>query len=151
VVPHLPDRALKRAAGRPQEDRMRRIVTPDRRRPVRTSRGAVNFGCIFGGLVLLVLVYLAIKFVPVKVAIAEVRDTVTSEATLASMKKDGEIRFSIMQKIRENHLPISETAIEIVRTQGEINIKFEVDVPIDLVGGNTYHYKDKIDVRRQLF
>ena len=125
--------------------------TSGSRRPVRRRRGAVNFGCIFGGILLLILVYLALKFVPVKVAIAEVKDTTTSEASMGSMKKDGDIKYAIMRKIQENHLPIQETAIAITRTNSEIEIKFDVDVPIELIGGKTYHYKDSILVRRQLF
>jgi len=115
------------------------------------KRGAVNVGCIFGGLVLLVVVYGAFKFVPVKVAIAEIRDTTTSEATLGSMKKDDLIRYAIMQKVNENHIAFKEKEIEIERRTDEIHIKFTIKVPVELIGGKTYIVSELIDVRRPMF
>ncbi len=117
-------------------------------------RGEGKAGCIFGALILLVAVYFAFKFLPVKIAFADVKDTATKAADMGSIKKDDVIRFEIQQKIRENreHVdPIKDTDIEITRSSDSIHIKFTISKDITLVGGKVVKQQMLVDYSCPLF
>lgn len=118
------------------------------------QRGEGKVGCIVGGLALLILVYLALKFVPVKVAFADVKDTAIKSAEMGSIKKDEDIRREIQLKIRENQPnldPIKDQDIELSRSSDAITVKFEMRKRIELVGGKVIDYREQVNERRTLF
>lgn len=117
-------------------------------------RGEGKAGCIIGALLLLVGVYIAFKFIPVKVAFADVRDTAVKATEMGSIKKDEDIRREIQMKIKENQPnldPIKDELIEISRHSDTIAIKFEMHKRIELLGGKYYDYNEKVQESRPLF
>ncbi len=117
-------------------------------------RGEGKVGCIIGAIILLIFVYIAFKFIPVKVAFAEVRDVATKSAEMASIKTDDVIRGDIMRTILENKesiVPIKPTDITVYRADSSCTVKFELHKTIDLIGGKTYEWRETFDIRRTMF
>jgi hypothetical protein len=100
----------------------------------RSERGEGQGGCIVGVLILLVVVYSAIKLVPIKVRAAEMRQTVIDEAKSAGTHNDKRIRRAIMEKSRELELPLNEKDLEINRKVSEIRVAVKYTVPVQFPG-----------------
>jgi hypothetical protein len=118
------------------------------------QRGEGKAGCIFGAVLVLAAVYFAFKVLPVKIAFADIRDTATKAAEMASIKKDEDIRFDIQLKFKENaeHVqPIKDTDIEITRSSDGVLVKFEMQKQIEFIGGKVWDYREKVEARRQMF
>ena len=101
---------------------------------LRRERGEGQLGCIVGLIILAIAIFVAYKMIPVKVKAAELRQTVIDEAKAAGTHNDEKIRDFILNKARENNLPVTENNISIVRSQGEITVDVDYTVPIDFPG-----------------
>jgi hypothetical protein len=98
----------------------------------RHERGAGNIGCVLGLLVLVIAVVALIKAVPVRVAVAELKDTAVREAESASLPHhdDGYIRGQVIIKAQSLTLPFGEDTIKVWRDTSQIHIKYKFTVPI---------------------
>ena len=101
---------------------------------LRRERGEGQLGCLIGLIFLAIAVFIAWKMIPVKVKAAEMRQVVTDEAKAAGTHDNDKIKGAIMQKVYDTKLPIKEDDVHIVRSNGEITVDVEYDVPIDFPG-----------------
>jgi hypothetical protein len=100
----------------------------------RRERGEGQLGCLVGLILLAIGIFVAWKMIPVKVKAAELRQMVVDEAKSAGSHNDGKIRDFILNKARENDLPVSEENIKISRAHSEIIVDVEYDIPIEFPG-----------------
>src|SRR5581483_10416600 len=103
------------------------------RRNIR-ERGEGQFGCVVGLILLAVGCLIAYRVIPVKVKRAEVRQELVDEAKSAGMHTDDRIRKGILEKAREDNLPVTEDDIKINRGNNEITVQLDYVVPIEFPG-----------------
>lgn len=110
----------------------------------RTSeRGEGKGGCIFGLIILLSVIFIAYKIVPVKIAAAELKQTVADEAKSAGQHDDKVIRQTIMNKAEKLGLPLDNENLSIVRERQSIRVEATYTVPIQFPGytyQSDYHH-----------
>ena len=104
------------------------------RRRSRREAGEGQFGCLFGIILLLIAVFIAYKIIPVKVRMADLRQTVIDEAKSAGSHNDSHIRKAILAKADEMQLPVTDDNIEINRRSGDIQVDVDYIVPIQFPG-----------------
>ena len=119
-------------------------------RKSRRERGEGNAGCLFGLIILAIALFVAYKMVPVKVKAADLRNTVTDEAKMAGAHNDRVIMGQILSKAREQNLPVTEENVKISRSQSEITVDVEYDVPIDFPG-KTWMWHQHIVAQNPIF
>src|ERR1041385_1540381 len=100
----------------------------------RRERGEGQFGCVVGLILLVIGVVIAYKVIPVKVKTAEVRQEVVDDAKSAGMMNDEKIRAAILNKAREDNLPVTDDSIKISRGANQINVTVDYVVPIEFPG-----------------
>jgi hypothetical protein len=113
------------------------------RRNRRAERGEGNFGCLVGVILLLIAVFIAYKMIPIKVKAAEVRQTMENEAKAAGTHSDERIVSAIVEKARENNLPVTEENVHVERASNNasITVDVEYDVPVQFPGYNyNWHF-----------
>lgn len=106
----------------------------------RRERGEGQLGCIVGLILLGIAIFVAYKMIPVKVRAAELRQEVVDEAKAAGTHNDQRIRDAIINKAKDNNLPVTEDNITISRAHSEITVDVEYVVPIEFPGF-TYKWK----------
>ena len=116
----------------------------------RGQRGEGNAGCLFGLIVLAIVGYLAYKMIPVKVKAADLKQTVTDEAKMAGTHGDNVIVGQILETARKNNLPITADNVKINRTQAEIRVDVDYDVPIDFPG-KTWNWHQHVSAENPIF
>jgi hypothetical protein len=100
----------------------------------RREKGEGQMGCIFGLIILAFGVFIAWRMIPVKVKAAEMRQVVVDEAKSAGTHKDNVIMGNILNKARENNLPITEDNVKIRRANSEITVEVDYVVPVEFPG-----------------
>ena len=100
----------------------------------RRERGEGQLGCVVGLILLAIAIFIAWKMIPVKVRAAELRQTVADEAKAAGMHDDGRIRDVILNKARDEKLPVGPDNIKIARAGGEIDVEVTYVMPIEFPG-----------------
>lgn len=108
-------------------------------RKSRGERGEGRLGCLVGLILLGVAIFVAWKVIPVKVKVAEMRQTVVDEAKSAGTHNDDRIRGAILSKAREDNLPVTEQDITISRGNGDISVTVVYTIPI-VFPGYTYNW-----------
>lgn len=98
------------------------------------QKGEGQLGCLFGLAILLVAIFIAYKIIPVKVKVAELRETVVDEAKSAGTHNDDHIRKAILQKADDEGLPVDDEDIEITRHGNEIQVDVDYVVPVSFPG-----------------
>jgi uncharacterized membrane protein len=116
----------------------------------RGQRGEGNAGCLFGLIVLAIVVFIAYKMIPAKVKAADLKQTVTDEARMASTHRDNVIMNQILAKAREVKLPLTEDNVKITRAATEITVEVDYDVPIDFPG-KTWNWHQHITAQNPIF
>lgn len=116
----------------------------------RRERGEIQFGCLFGLIVLGLAIFVAWKMIPVKVKAAEMRQTVVDESKSAGTHNDDRIKEAILAKAREENLPVTEQDIAIVRANSEITVTVVYTVPIQFPG-YTYNWHLEHEARNPIF
>jgi type III secretion system FlhB-like substrate exporter len=101
---------------------------------LRRERGESQVGCLFGLIILALAVFVAYKMIPVKVKAAELRQVVEDEAKSAGTHDDGRIRDTILNKAKDNKLPVTENNISITRAHSEITVDVDYIIPVDFPG-----------------
>src|SRR5262245_33930508 len=116
----------------------------------RRERGEGQFGCIVGLILLAIAVFVAYKMIPVKVRAAELRQEIVDEAKAAGTHSDQRIHDAIINKARENNLPVTDESITITRAHSEITVDVEYEVPIEFPGF-TYKWKQHHHAQNPIF
>jgi hypothetical protein len=100
----------------------------------RGERGASNVGCIVGLAILAVVVLLAVRIIPVRVAVAELQDFCEKAADSASLPRmtNEIIADEIRLKAEEQHLPVSREDIKVWRDSSEVHVEVKYTVILDL-------------------
>jgi hypothetical protein len=114
----------------------------------RLERGAGNIGCVFSLLVVVVAVVVLMKAIPVKVAVAELKDTAVKEAESASMPRhdDGYVRGMVIIKAQQLGLPFGEEQVKVWRDTAMMHIEYKFTVPINFpLYTYQWHVEEKID------
>ena len=115
----------------------------------RTQRGDVPVGCLIGFVVAVVVALIAIRTIPVMVAVGEFDKEIKAYADRASRPdyNDKRIRKDLLAIAEELDIPVDAKAIWINRTANRIKIRINYDYPIEFPG-YTYvwtkeHYEDR--------
>lgn len=120
---------------------------------MRTSdqRGEGRMGFVVALAVFGIAVFLAVKFVPVKINAYEFRETLRDEARYMSVHRDdAQALERILERAEALRIPVTEKNIQIRRTQAEIIVAAEYVQPIDLKL-TTYNYKFAAELRAPIF
>ena len=118
----------------------------------RREIGGSNIGCILSFVLLLFVVFVGIRVVPTRIAVAELQDFCEQQAERASLPhySDDDIAASILQKAKENDLPVKKEDIKVSRDAGRVRILVKYHVVFDL-GVYKYDWPVEHKVERILF
>jgi hypothetical protein len=118
----------------------------------RHEKGAGNVGCVLGLLVLVIAVVVLIKAVPVKIAVAELKDAAVRETESASLPRhdDDYVRGQIMMKAQQLGLPFGEEQIKVWRDMAQMHVEYKFTVPINFPL-YTYQWRIEEKIDRVLF
>ncbi len=118
----------------------------------RHERGAGTIGCVLGLLVLAVVVVMLVKAIPVRVAVAELKDTAVKEAESASMPRhdDGYVRGQIIIMAQKKGLPFGEDQVKVWRDTAQVHVEYAFTVPIEFPF-YTYQWHVEEKIERVLF
>ena len=115
----------------------------------RTQRGDVPVGCLIGFAVAVIIGLIAIRTVPVIMAVGEFDKEVKAQAERAGLPQhdDKYIRKQLLLHAEMNNIPINAKSIWIKRAAARIKIRVSYDIPIEFPG-YTYiwhkeHYEDR--------
>jgi len=115
------------------------------------ERGEGNLGCILWVLILAVVVLVAWKAVPVKVASAELYDFMDEQAKFSSANTTpDDIAKGILQRAMELKLPLDKDHVKVQRIGDRILMSAEYTVPVDLIF-TTYHWHFLQELDRPIF
>lgn len=114
--------------------------------------GSSNIGCIFSFVLLLFVVFVGIRVVPTRIAVAELQDFCERQAERASLPhySDEDIAASILEKAKENDLPVKKENIKVWRDAGFVKILVKYHVVLD-IGVYKYDWPVEHKVERILF
>ncbi len=114
--------------------------------------GSSNIGCILSFVLLLFGVFAGIRVVPTRIAVAELQDFCERQAERASLPhySDEDIAVSILEKAKENDLPVKKEDIKVWRDGGRVKILVKYHVVFDL-GVYKYDWPVEVNVERILF
>jgi len=101
----------------------------------RREIGAGNVGCVVSLAILVVAVLIAMKIIPVRVAVAELQDYCEKEAEQASLplNSDQMITDRILIKAQQNNLPVPKENIKVWRGGGMVHVEVKYRVVLDLL------------------
>jgi hypothetical protein len=118
----------------------------------RRQRGAENLGCIIGLAILAVVLVLGIKFLPLRIAVAEFEDRCVELAEQASLPRytDKMIYDLLTIEAQNRHLPLKPEALKVWRSGQEVFIEASYVVQVDLLV-TTYDWAVEHKVVRTLF
>ena len=118
----------------------------------RGEYGRGTLGCIFGLVIVAIMVMIGVKVIPAKVAVAEMKDTAERQAQNASLPRYGDemIRDALFNKARELDLPVTREDIQVRRDGSQVYIDMEYRIVFDFPG-YTYNWDVKQHVERILF
>jgi hypothetical protein len=106
----------------------------------RRERGEGRLGCLVGVIFLLLAGLIAYKMIPIKVKVADLRDTVQDEARSAGTRSDKDILNAILGKAQQLELPVTEDNVKINRIPNAIKVDVAYTVPVQFPG-YTYNWK----------
>lgn len=96
-------------------------------------------------------IFLAVKFVPVRIAAYEFRDFVEQECRYAAVHQDDEaVAKRILDKAKELEIPLRQKDLKVQRSAREMTISASYEKPIDLKV-TTYAYRFSVKERAPLF
>ncbi|MGE5236213.1 MAG: hypothetical protein ACM3O7_07690 [Acidobacteriota bacterium] len=114
------------------------------------ERGEGNLGCIVGVIILAIVVVLAVKIVPTRIAVAELQDFCEKEAEQAFHYNDEKIAYDVLTEAENKHLPVTKENIKVYRNQAEVFVEVHYTVKLDLIVTD-YLWKVEHNVSRPLF
>ncbi len=117
----------------------------------RNQRGEGRLGFLVGLAIFGIGIFVAVKFIPVKVAAYEFKDFLEQECRMAAVREDNsKVAKRILDKAIELDIPLQSKNLTIQRTSREMIIKARYDQPIDFKV-MTYVYKVDYQERAPLF
>ncbi len=115
------------------------------------EEGSGRLGFLFVLALVGVAIFLAAKFIPVRVAAYEFRDFVEQECRYAAVHQSDEaVVRRILEKAKELELPLRAKDVKLNRTRREMIITASFQKPIDLKV-TTYAYHFTVNERAPLF
>jgi len=114
------------------------------------QRGEGRLGCIFWVLFLGIGIMIAVKMIPVKIAIAELEDHMEELAERHPRGNSQQFRTSIYKKAQELDLPVQQKEIEVQKSKQRAVMTVEFVKPIDFVV-YTYQWKIRVHVDRDVY
>lgn len=116
-----------------------------------TESGQGRIGLVVAMAVVGAAIFLAVKFIPVRVEAYEFRDFVEQECRYAAVHSDdAAVAKRIMDKAKELEIPLKKKDLRVERTVREMIISAKYEKPIDLKV-TTYVYKFDVKQRAPLF
>lgn len=115
-----------------------------------TQSGEGRLGCIFWVVLLAIGIFAASRFVPVKIATAELKDHMEELAATRPRGTSEEFRNAIFQRAKELNLPVAQKEITVQKDQNRAVMDVEFTVPIDFAV-YTYQWKVSLHVDRPIF
>lgn len=115
-----------------------------------TQGGEGRLGCIFWVVLLAVGIFAASRFVPVKIATAELKDHMEELAATRPRGTSEDFRNSIYQRAKELNLPVAQKEITVQKDQNRAVMDVIFTVPIDFAV-YTYQWKVSLHVDRPIF
>lgn len=113
------------------------------------QKGEGTFGCVLWSLVLVIIVMIAWKMVPIKVATAEFHDFMDDQAKVAGNRSAAAIRKAIMHKARELDLPIDPKELVVEHDRKVIKMQVSYTIPVEFPGYTYYwdfEYAEKFPI-----
>jgi hypothetical protein len=103
---------------------------------------------IFWIVVLGVLIYLGVKFLPPYVSSNEFVDAMDYEAKEAGAgnRKEGKIHTALLLRARELKLPVKDADIHVTKTAGLVTVEVQYAVLVELPFGKSYlwHFSPRV-------
>jgi hypothetical protein len=110
------------------------------------QRGEGNLGCILWAVVLIIVVFVAWKMVPVKIASAKFSDYMEEQAKFAKGTPEKQIYQAIIKKASELELPVEPKNLIVERTNDRVKMSVKYTVPIEFPGYTyNWHFEHEID------
>jgi hypothetical protein len=117
----------------------------------RGERGEGKVGLLIALVVVAIIIFLGVKFIPVRIAAYEFRDYIEQECRYAAVRKnDSAVHKRIMDKARELDIPLEKKRLKMQRTHNEMIITASYEKPIDLKV-YTYVYSFSVKEKAPLF
>ena len=114
------------------------------------QRGEGRLGCFFWLLLLGIGVLIAARVVPVKIAVAQLKDHMEDLAERHARGTSDQFQRSILQRAKELDLPVEPKHIVVKKSKKRAIMDVEFVVPLDFLV-MTYEYEVKIHVDRDIF
>ena len=104
-------------------------------RRARSERGEGKFKAILVTVILVFLVYVAVKVVPPYVSEYQLSDKIQETARFASVTRSNEdqIRDTIFREIQDLNIPATKDDVKVSAVGGKVSITVDYSVPIDLM------------------
>ena len=116
----------------------------------RAAAGDGKLGCILWTALLAVLVFIAFKAIPVKVAASELYDYMDEQARFASRASPEALQKRILDKAKELELPVLRKNVKVERRGGTVQMRVTFTVPLEFPG-YTYYWDFDLRVDRKVF
>ncbi len=107
-------------------------------------------GCLFWAAILGILLLVAFKMAPVKIASSELYDFMVEQAKFAGRTPAETVKGRVLAKARELELPVSEKSVTVEKVGGHIRMRCIYTVPVDFYLF-TYQWRFDHDVDRPIF
>jgi len=109
----------------------------DRRAPLhrRSERGEGKLKAIIYLVILLLIIYSAVKIVPIYVSNYQLTDKMLEQARFAVVNRytEDQIRDNVFKIVQELELPVKRDAIKVLATNSVVKISTEYTIPVDLL------------------
>jgi len=109
----------------------------DRRAPLHrpSERGEGKIKAIIYLVILLLIIYSAVKIVPIYVSNYQLTDKMLEQARFAVVNRytEDQIRDNIFKIVQELELPVKRDAIKVMATNSVVKISTEYTIPVDLL------------------
>ena len=109
------------------------------------TRGVGAIRALLTLAVVVTMIYVGIKFVPVRAAAFRFDDTVREQVVLAGSTRrrvtEQQIRSLLVERAVELGLPVSGRDIAVRRSRTEVSIEVKYTVPIEMIFGFTYDWE----------
>jgi hypothetical protein len=116
----------------------------------RGQEGAGKAGAIIAALVVLIVVFAAVKMIPVKIRTSEFQDFMIDEAQAAGDKKAEAVKAVVLRKAQELEIPIDKKTLDVKIERDRVKMSCRYTIPVDLILF-TYQWKFSHEVDRPIF
>lgn len=98
------------------------------------QKGGARLKAVFAVVILIAMIYAAIKIVPAYVTNYQLQDSMQEEATFATVnrKTADAIKTDVEQKLTDLGIQVDPSTIQVSDVMGNVTISLEYTVPVDL-------------------